>query len=89
MIRNFFRNLKSETNSLNYGREIIVNWVSEWINKSNRGSFRILDVGMGPGEDLLGIREKNNQRNLELFGLDMSPAYVEIRCKKWNKFLSS
>lgn len=64
---NFLYNLKRGTEELNYGRDIIVKWAEEYA--INKKELKILDLGLGKGEDLLNIR-KCKDIYIELYGLE-------------------
>ncbi|MFN3604099.1 MAG: class I SAM-dependent methyltransferase [Leptonema sp. (in: bacteria)] len=92
MIQNlkvFFTKLKSGTEYLNYGREIILEWAIDYIIKNykikNQKSFTILDQGCGHGDDLINISSEVKKRNLpvkvQLIGIENYELYVN-ECKQ-------
>ncbi len=64
--------LKQSTVPLNFGRIIIANWCSNLIRPGQE--VNILDIGMGPGTDLLNIKnsllKKYPDSKISLYGLD-------------------
>jgi SAM-dependent methyltransferase len=65
--RTIFR-LKSGTEHLNYGREIVSDWVVGYCS-ALEGKPHLLDLGVGTAADLLNIRGKL-ARDMALFGVD-------------------
>ncbi len=59
--------LKAGTEDLNYGRHIIIKWTTEYLATLDNPS--VLDIGLGSGDDLLGIQQASG-RPLQLYGLD-------------------
>lgn len=92
MLYNLLVRLKRDTVPLNFGREIISNWCSERAPKAP--TVRILDIGMGPGTDLLNIQKSlsklSHNPNISLYGLDSYLPSIEkakdlgIECKPCN-----
>jgi SAM-dependent methyltransferase len=82
-MRKFLLKLKAGTEELNYGRDILANYVLEIA--SDKTQLRILDIGLGSGKDLLNIRRKcletRPQMKTELFGLECYPPNVEAARK--------
>lgn len=65
MLRSLFTRLKSGTEHLNYGRDIIRHWGADQYAKSAAESndvFRVLDLGCGHGTDLRNIRDEIEAR---------------------------
>lgn len=92
MLYNMLVKLKHGTVPLNFGRDIIANWCSE--NTSDAQTVRVLDIGMGPGSDLLNIQKSlsklSPQPKISLYGLDSYLPSIEkakalgIECKPCN-----
>lgn len=61
-------NLKSGTEHLNYGREIVSGWATKHCRLVAE-TPRLLDLGVGSGADLLNVRGKVG-RNVALFGVE-------------------
>lgn len=70
MVRKLVTPLKEKTTYLNYGREIIVNWCSEYVGDINRHEIKLLDIGCGRGTDLLNIKGTVKNKRIELFGVE-------------------
>jgi SAM-dependent methyltransferase len=68
LIRKILFQLKSGTEHLNYGREIVAAWVVDYC-KTLDGKPHLLDLGLGMATDLLTIRG-GLERDLALFGVD-------------------
>ena len=70
------RRLKSGTEELNYGREIIARWARlHFGDAAGRGS--VLDIGVGHGDDLLNIR-RSCATPLDLHGIECYPPNVKL-----------
>jgi SAM-dependent methyltransferase len=62
--------LKSGTEKLNYGRDIIAGMAVQHAAGLAASPLRILDLGLGSGADLENIRAALGQRATALFGVD-------------------
>ena len=84
MIREFFLKLKRGTEELNYGRDVLAQYVLEIA--AGKTELRILDIGLGTGKDLINIRQKCLEAfpnlKLELHGLECYPPNVEAARKQ-------
>ncbi len=69
LIRRGLLRLKSGTEYLNYGREIVSAWVVDYCKAINTPAPHLLDLGLGAATDLLNIKS-GLDRNLALFGID-------------------
>ena len=69
-MRAWLANLKRGTEHLNYGREVVAKMIAERAAAFPSGPVRILDVGLGTGEDLRLAREALEPAPVELYGLD-------------------
>lgn len=69
-IYQIFYNMKKGTEELNYGRDIIVEFATEYIKNNPNKEIKILDLGLGEGTDLLNIKKFNESTKLSLFGLE-------------------
>ena len=81
MLRKFLVNLKKNTEHLNFGREIVASWAENNL-KTTRGAVRLLDVGLGSGTDLMNIKNRLKDKDLELFGIECYKPNVEAACSK-------
>ena len=76
--------MKAGTEHLNYGRDVLANYVLEIVQGKNQ--LRILDIGLGSGKDLVNIRQKclavAPQLEMELFGLECYPPNIEAAVKQ-------
>lgn len=69
-MRTLLARLKSGTEDLNYGREIIAGMARRHAGAPGDEPLRVLDLGLGSGADLENIRSALGGRALELFGVD-------------------
>jgi SAM-dependent methyltransferase len=93
MLRKIAYALKSGTEELNYGRQIIATWAARSLvdNEGNSGNLHILDPGCGHGTDLLNCKQEYANLldreevlaapRLHLHGIENYPPYVED-CRK-------
>lgn len=65
---------KKNNKELNYGRDIVISWVSDYLRGYD--SVKILDVGCGYGTDLLNISKFNN--NIDCFGIETNPLCIDF-----------
>ena len=78
MLRQFIsylRRLKSGTEELNYGREIVTRWADLHFRSASVPGL-VLDIGVGRGDDLLNIK-RNCSMPLELYGIECYPPNVK------------
>lgn len=71
MLRQFLTHLKESTVELNYGRDIIAEWVKDY--SRGKKHLKIVDIGIGAGADLNKIRSKikqNADMDVYLSGLE-------------------
>ena len=60
---------------LQYGRDIIKDWSIEYLK--NKDNIKILDIGLGEGNDLLNIKASlNNSKNIEFYGVETYEPYL-------------
>lgn len=77
MLRALFVRLKSGTEFLNYGREIIADWGGTLARTATQHPFRLLDLGCGHGLDLKNVRDAAGAgASLELHGVESYPPNV-------------
>jgi SAM-dependent methyltransferase len=69
-MRAVFARLKSGTEELNYGRDIIAGMAVRHAAGLAASPLRLLDLGLGSGADLENIRAALGQRATALFGVD-------------------
>jgi SAM-dependent methyltransferase len=62
--------LKSGTEELNYGREIVAAMAAGHSRDGSQGPVAVLDLGLGSGADLANIRDALAPREAKLFGVD-------------------
>lgn len=62
--------LKSGTEKLNYGRDIVAGMAARHAAGLAASPLRLLDLGLGSGADLENIRAALGHRTLALFGVD-------------------
>jgi SAM-dependent methyltransferase len=74
LIRRTLFRLKSGTEHLNYGREIVATWIVDYC-KTLDGQPHLLDLGLGMATDLLTIRDWVG-RDLALFGVDSYDPHI-------------
>lgn len=77
MVRQLLARLKAGTEHLNYGREVIAAMVSKREFSAPGSMVRVLDLGMGKGDDLLNIRDALAPNPVELHGIDSYAPNVE------------
>lgn len=96
MLREFFVNLKSGTEHLNYGRHIIREWGAEFLGQrverdtAGKLTLRIFDLGCGYGTDLLNVQSDfranlsaDRDVELQMYGLESFEPHIEA-CQKNN-----
>lgn len=81
MLRALFVRLKSGTEELNYGREIIAQWGARIVQAAPAKPARILDLGCGHGTDLKNVRAAAGESAaVELHGVEnYAPNVAECR----------
>lgn len=69
---------KAKNDYLNYGRDIIAAWVDEFSRGHNGSGLKVLDIGCGPGDDLLNIKNVLGENGIspDLFGVEIYPEYI-------------
>ncbi len=74
-IYNLALKMKSGTEHLSYGREIISRWCKEWVeNNRSEDIITILDIGCGKGDDLLNMKKIAGEK-CEMYGLESLEDY--------------
>lgn len=76
-IRDRLRSFVEGSCPLNYGRDIVVAWARDHIERNAGRRTRILDMGAGRGEDLVNIREATRGREIDLYGIECHPSNAE------------
>ena len=82
---NVFYKLKSGTEILNYGREIIADIVLNYSKSCNQEILSVLDLGAGKGDDLLNSRESiiTAGKKAKLYAIESyTPNVYELRANK-------
>jgi len=69
-MRTLLAKMKSGTEELNYGREIIAGMARRHAGDPGAETLRVLDLGLGSGADLENIRAAMGGRTIEPFGVD-------------------
>lgn len=78
------RKKKRKSNYLNYGRDIILKWVEDFINseavppRKSTKQYNILDIGAGKGADLLKIKESLNNVDIKLYAIENYEPNVDV-----------
>ena len=67
-----FETLKKKMHQLNYGREIIMDVVRDYAIGLEKSNVDILDIGAGPGIDLLNCRATLEKINMtaNMYGIE-------------------
>jgi SAM-dependent methyltransferase len=73
----FLKNMKSGTVELNYGREQIVKMAVSHFGNRDAQSFKIMDLGLGLGEDILRIKRALAPQPVDACGLEFHEPYVK------------
>ncbi len=89
MLTDVLRKLKSGTEYLNYGRDVITAMTAEYAAQSPDGKLRVLDVGLGTAADILNVQETLAPREVELYGLESYAPYVKAAREKKITVVSS
>jgi SAM-dependent methyltransferase len=83
-MRKLLLKLKSGTEELNYGRDVLAKYVLE-VASGNK-QLRLLDIGLGSGKDLVNIRQKCSEAypdlEVDLYGFECYPPNVEAAQKQ-------
>lgn len=83
----FFRKMKEGTEQENYGRDIVLSMVKDHSQKNISRKLRILDLGVGQGEDFLNIRNSFGKEMVDLYGVECWGPYIkEVKKKGINVF---
>ena len=59
-IENYFKKLREGTESLDYGRDIIVQMAENYFVHNKYEEYKVLDIGAGRGTDLQNIKKRLN-----------------------------
>lgn len=71
MIKKVFKNRVNENHELDYGRHLIIEYVSEYLKENpDKVKIKILDIGVGEGKDIDNIRDKFKNIEFECYGID-------------------
>ena len=68
--------LREKSVYLDYGRDVIINMLSKYLSDIDRDTVKILDMGIGQGEDLKNIEGHFGIRHLSLYVIDSHEAHV-------------
>jgi SAM-dependent methyltransferase len=56
---------------LNWGRDLIVRWIDRHVRAAGeRDTINMMDLGCGPGTDLVNVKRAINDERLRLFGVE-------------------
>lgn len=56
---------------LNWGRDLVVEWIGRYVRAAgDRDTISIMDLGCGPGTDLINVKNAINDERLSLFGIE-------------------
>jgi len=81
-MKEFLKKLKAGTEELNYGRDVIARIVRKHFPETDGEALRLLDLGLGLGGDVAGIREALAPREVKANGLENYEPYVREAEKK-------
>ena len=63
---------------LNWGRDLIVEWIGRYVQAaSDRAEINMMDLGCGPGTDLINVKRAINDERLRLFGIEYEKSLAE------------
>jgi SAM-dependent methyltransferase len=77
-IEQYLVRLGARNAHLDYGRDIILRLVGQYINSTKSKEYRVLDLGAGTGMDLTNIRDKFHGHNVTLYGIENFEPNVEL-----------
>jgi len=72
-----FKKMKTGTEQENYGRDIIISMISRYAKADNSEKLKVLDLGVGTGKDLEGIKNAVKEKKLELYGVECWEPYIK------------
>ncbi len=66
---------------LNWGRDLVVGWIERYVQAaSDRDTINMMDLGCGPGTDLVNVKNAVNDERLRLFGIEYEKSLAEQAC---------
>ncbi len=69
-MRDYLFRMKQKTFFLNYGRKIVGEWGSAFLNQRAFEEPKVLDLGLGEGWDLENIRNGSVNADIRLYGIE-------------------
>ena len=75
-MREFLTKMKSGTVELNYGRETIVKLTNRHFSNNEAETLRLMDLGLGLGEDVRHLINGLAPKQIEAFGLEFHKPYI-------------
>ncbi len=75
MVRDALVRLKKKSEYLNFGRDILAQWIAA--HGHERDHLSILDLGFGLGDDLRNAREALPHQTLDLYGVEYRPSGID------------
>ncbi len=76
MLFEFFRRMKAGTEELNYGRDKVALFARRYADRVDGRPVRVLDLGVGHGDDLMNVKAALAPRPIELHGVEAYAPYV-------------
>lgn len=71
-LRRIFRKFREGTHNHDFGRDVVLNLMKKYIDKSDSDSLKVLDIGVGSGIDLENIKNFFNTKKFQLWGMDIN-----------------
>ena len=76
-LEKFLWKLRQKSLYLDYGREIVIDMLSKYMPDTAGDGIKILDIGLGSGEDFNNIKSYFNDKQLTLYGIDSHEEHVK------------
>ena len=81
-LESLFFKLKHDSEYLNFGREIIIRQVIEYSARISASELRILDIGLGDGQDIDNIGRHVKDKKVVFAGVECYPPFIELASRK-------